>query len=163
MISIVPITNFCVLLKLRQYIHITESWFIMTCHELYLTDLLLDKMATISQTTCSNAFPWMKRYEYQNFIEICSRGFNWQYVSIGSDNGLVLPRWTDVDPVHRCIYAALGRDDNLLYSRYRYVYTVGLWHHVTSLGAKWLSVHAYFLSIFSLLFWSMLIKRGCLN
>ena len=39
-----------------------------------------------------------------------------QYVSIGSGNGLAPSRrqaiiWTNADPVHRCIYVALGGDD----------------------------------------------------
>ena len=49
----------------------------------------------------------------QNFIEICSFGSDWQYEGIGSDNSLVPSRrqaiaWTNVDPVQRRIYAALG-------------------------------------------------------
>ena len=42
-------------------------------------------------------------------------GFNYQYVSIGSDNGLVSSRqqaiiWTNVNPFHWRKYAALGGD-----------------------------------------------------
>ena len=42
-------------------------------------------------------------------------GSNWQYSSIGSDNGSAPTRrqaiiWTNADPVHRRIYAALGGD-----------------------------------------------------
>ena len=51
-----------------------------------------------------------------NFSEISSFGSNWQYVSIGSDNGLVPYRrqaiiWTNADPFHLCIYAALRGDE----------------------------------------------------
>ena len=51
-----------------------------------------------------------------NFIEICSLGSSWQYVSIGLDNGLAPCRrqaiiWTSADPYHRRIYAALGGDE----------------------------------------------------
>ena len=49
-----------------------------------LTNWGRNKMATISQTTFSKAFSWMK-----NFTEICSLGSNLQYSSIGSDNGLL--------------------------------------------------------------------------
>ena len=47
------------------------------------------------------------------FTEVCSYGFNWQYSSIGSYNGLAPIRrqtiiWTNVGPVHRHVYAALG-------------------------------------------------------
>ena len=43
-------------------------------------------------------------------------GSNWQYVSIGSDDGLAPHRrqtiiWTNADPVQRRIYAALGVDE----------------------------------------------------
>ena len=46
-------------------------------------------------------------------------GSNWQYVSTGSDNGLAPSRlqtiiWTNVDPYHRRIYAALGGDQLIL-------------------------------------------------
>ena len=47
----------------------------------------------------------------QNFIEIRSLGSNWQYVGIGSDNGLAPSRRTNLDPVHWRIYAALGGDE----------------------------------------------------
>ena len=45
-----------------------------------------------------------------NFSEVCSRGSNWQFSSIGSVNGLVTSRrqaiiWTNV---YRRIYASLG-------------------------------------------------------
>ena len=51
-----------------------------------------------------------------NFIEICSLGSNWQYVGIGSENGVAPSRrqviiWTNVDPVHQRISAALGGDE----------------------------------------------------
>ena len=51
-----------------------------------------------------------------NFIEICSQDSNWQYASIGLGNGLALNRWqavtwTNDDPVHLRIYAALGGDE----------------------------------------------------
>ena len=51
-----------------------------------------------------------------DFIEICYLGSDWQYATIGFDNGLAPSRqqaiiWTNVDPVHRCIYAALGADE----------------------------------------------------
>ena len=75
-----------------------------------LTHLPLDKIAAIWQTTCSNAFSWMKILEFQKkFTEICSLRSNWQYIRIGSDNGLAPSRrqaiiWTNANPVHRCIY-----------------------------------------------------------
>ena len=50
-----------------------------------------------------------------NFIEICSLGSNWRYVSIGlapSRRQAII--WTNADPVHRRIYAAL-RGDELSY------------------------------------------------
>ena len=51
-----------------------------------------------------------------NLIQIYYLGSNWQYVSIGSDNGLAPSRrqaiiWSDADPVHWRIYMALGGDE----------------------------------------------------
>ena len=71
-------------------------------------------MAAILQTTCSNVFCWMKILEFKK--NICSLGSNWQYIYIGSDNGLAPSMWqaiiwTNADPVHRRIYAALGGDE----------------------------------------------------
>ena len=88
----------------------------MDCKD--LNHLPLDKMTAISQMTCSNAFSLMKISEFQiKFHWNVFPGSKWQYVSIGSDNGLVPSRWqaiiwTNVHQVHRqCIYAGLGRDE----------------------------------------------------
>ena len=72
----------------------------------YLTHWSRDKIATISQTTSSNAFSWMKMYEFL-------LRFHWslflrfelkRYSSIGPDNGLAptrrricvtQPQWVD--------------------------------------------------------------------
>ena len=48
--------------------------------------------------------------------EICFQETSWQYASIGSGNGLKPNRrqaitWTNADPVHWHIYAALGGDN----------------------------------------------------
>ena len=81
-----------------------------------LTHLPLDKMAAISQTILSDGFSWMK-----NFVFWLK--FNWNLflrvqLTINQhclDNGLALNRrqaimWTNVVPIHWCIYAALGGD-----------------------------------------------------
>ena len=81
------------------------------------THLPLDKMAAILQMTFSIVFSWMKiLYFDSNFTEVCSQGSSWHYYSIGSGNGLAPNRqqaitWTNVDPVHGCLYAALGGDE----------------------------------------------------
>ena len=59
---------------------------------------------------------WKHLYFDSNFTEVCSQGSNWQYVRIGSVNGLAPNRrqaitWTNDDPVHWRIYAALGGDE----------------------------------------------------
>ena len=59
---------------------------------------------------------WKVLYFDSNFTEVCSKGSNWQQVSTGSGNGLVLNRWqaitwTNAGPVHWHIYAALGTDE----------------------------------------------------
>ena len=48
-------------------------------------------------------------------VKYVPQGSKWQWVSIGSGNGLALNRqqaiiWTNADPVHRHICAALGRE-----------------------------------------------------
>ena len=59
----------------------------------------------------------MKMYDFRlRFTEFCFQGFNLQYSSIGSDNGLPPNRrqaimWTNADPIHWHIYAALGGDE----------------------------------------------------
>ena len=72
-----------------------------------------DKMATISQTTFSNAFSWMKISEFRlKFHQslFLKAQLKW-YSSIGSDNGLAPNRrqaiiWTNDSPIHGRIYAA---------------------------------------------------------
>ena len=83
--------------------------------------LPLDKMAAISQTTVSSAFLKMKSFVFRfDFpTEVCYQVSDWQYVGIGSGNGFAPNRrqaiaWTNADPVHRRIYAALGRCVNVM-------------------------------------------------
>ena len=52
----------------------------------------------------------------KNFLEVCSQWSNYRYASIGSDNGLTPTRrqaiiWTNADPIHWRIHAALGGDE----------------------------------------------------
>ena len=60
-----------------------------------------DKMAAIFQTTLSNAFSWMTMLKFWlRFHWSLSQGSNYQYSSIGSDNGLAPARrqaiiWTN--------------------------------------------------------------------
>ena len=74
-------------------------------------------MDTILQTIFSDAIPWMKIFVFQ-------LKFPWSLFlrvqlttpSIGLDNGLVPNRreaimWTNTDPIHWRIYAALGGDE----------------------------------------------------
>ena len=80
-----------------------------------LTHLPLDKMAAISLVQV-HFLEWEYFNLKWNFIEIWSLGSNWQYVSIGLDNGLAASRrqaiiWTSADLFHQHIYAALGGDE----------------------------------------------------
>ena len=55
---------------------------------------------------------WCSYFD-SNVPQICSQGSNWQYASIGSDNGLAPNRrqaiiWTNAGLVHWCIYVSLG-------------------------------------------------------
>ena len=85
-----------------------------------LTHLLLN-MVTILQTTFSKAFSleWKFMHFDSNFTAVCSLGFNWQWVCVGSGNGLAPDgwqaiTWINADPVHRRIYAVLGGAMSLL-------------------------------------------------
>ena len=75
--------------------------------QLQLTDLPLDKMVTISQTTVSEAFSWIKMF---NIFIIIPLTF---VPNIDLDNGL-MPNiqkaiiCTKAYPIHRRIYAAPG-------------------------------------------------------
>ena len=74
----------------------------------------MDKMAAISQTAFSNAFPWMEFLYFDlNLTKVSSYGFSLQEFSIGWGNGLVSNRhqaitWTNTDPIRWHIYSALG-------------------------------------------------------
>ena len=74
-----------------------------------------NKMATISHIQI-HFHEWKVLYLDSNLTKIRSQGSNWQWVSIGSGNGLALNRqqaitWTNANPVHRRIYAALGGEE----------------------------------------------------
>ena len=63
---------------------------------------------------------WKVLYFDSNFTEVCSQESNEQYSSIGLDNGLAPIRlqaiiWTNEDPVHWRLYAALGGDELIDY------------------------------------------------
>ena len=76
----------------------------------YLTHLLLDKMAAISQTIFSDAFSWMKRCAFWSkchwslfprvHLTITQHQFRRQAII-----------WTNADPIHWRMYAALGGDE----------------------------------------------------
>ena len=59
----------------------------------------------------------MKMFVFdQNFTEVLSQGSNWQYLSIGSVNGLAPNRrqaiiWTNADLIHWRIYTAPGGEE----------------------------------------------------
>ena len=66
-------------------------------------------------------------YFGSNFPEICSLGTNWQYVSIGSGNGLAPVRrqaiiWTNDGLVYWRIYSSLGLNE--LMTPYTIIYSV---------------------------------------
>ena len=67
---------------------------------------------------------WKVLYFDSNLTEVCSKGFNWQYISIGSLNWVSMGSgngsspvrrqaitWTNAYPVHWRMYAALGGDE----------------------------------------------------
>ena len=68
-------------------------------------------MTIVLQTTFQIIF-----FNDTKSIEICSLGSNWQYASIGSDNGLAPTRrqafiWSNDDRIDRRIYASPGLND----------------------------------------------------
>ena len=62
-------------------------------------------------------FPqWKLQSSNSNFTDICSQGCNCQWASVSSGNGLSPLQcqaviWTNADPIHWRIYAALGGDE----------------------------------------------------
>ena len=93
-----------------------------------LTRLPLDKMATISQTTFSDAFSGMQ--SFVSLIKISLKFVPGVQLTItqhiGLDNGLAPNRqqaiiWTNADPIHWRIYAALRGDELTPESSLRYV------------------------------------------
>ena len=70
------------------------------------------KMDAITQTIFSDAFfQWKYLISFEISPELFSQGSNWQYTTIGSDNGLAPKRqqaifWTNADPIHWRIYDA---------------------------------------------------------
>ena len=75
------------------------------------------QIATIPQTTFSNVFSCMEKFDFRlKFHKVSSYGSNWYVPSIGLDNGLSTNRrqaiiWTNADRIHWCINAALGWDE----------------------------------------------------
>ena len=80
-------------------------------------------VAILSRPQCVNSyFPGLNGRRFADDIfecifhewkEFCSKDYYWQNASIGPDNGLAPNRrqaitWTNTDPVHWRLYAALG-------------------------------------------------------
>ena len=121
-----------------------------------LTHLGRDKIATILQTTFLNAFSWIKILEFRfhlNFIEVCSLGSNWQQVSIGSDNGLVLNRqqtiiWTKSESVQWHIYGSPSLNELTVHVLYAWTaYSNG-------------TLYSYLLPLNLILYWNMVPSCG---
>ena len=74
-------------------------------------------MVFISQTKFSDAVSLIKSFVFWlKFTEICSLEYIWQYLSIRLDNGLApnsrqVIIWTNADPIHWRIYAAIRGDE----------------------------------------------------
>ena len=85
-------------------------------------------MAAISQMTFSNAFRELKdSICHSNFMETCSQVSNWQYISIGSGNGLAPNRrqaiiWTDVGLSYWRVYASPGLNEYIQSISFKAVY-----------------------------------------
>ena len=101
--------------------NIVSHWLGANPKSALFSHLPLDKMAAISQMISSDAFSLMKvLYFGLNFTEVCYLGSNWQYPSIGLDNGLAPNRWqaiiwTTADLIHWRIYAAPEGDELILF------------------------------------------------
>ena len=70
----------------RNWPRISPRVIILRCKRIVLwslTHIALGKKAAISQTTCSNAFSWMKIFEFEiKFHWSMFIGSNWQYVRV---------------------------------------------------------------------------------
>ena len=98
-----------------------------------------------------------------NFIEFCSQGSNWQYLSLRLDNGLAPNRrqaiiWTNTDPIHCHIYAALGGDELIeLTDAIRYVYDFLFTFYLFVDTQRWTVFAEYaFLIVFTIYICSLL-------
>ena len=91
-----------------------DQWYTKTRHKKEMTvgiflgmwsstHLSLDKMAAFSQTTFSNAFSWMKMYEFH--LRFHWNLFLWYKLIIFQRQAIT---WTNADPIHWRIYAALA-------------------------------------------------------
>ena len=116
------------------------------------------KMAAIFQTAFSNAFSWMKMFEFR-------LKFHWSlFLKVqltifqhGSDNDFAPNRrqaiiWTNDDPVHRRIYASLGLNElttvktavEISSLRYRSLkYALRWWPLGTCMRANWRCTYSY--------------------
>ena len=102
------------LLKLQSQCYFV--WCFLYIFPSVLTHWGQDKVATMLQTF-PNIFHWTKTFEFKKKLHWnLSLGSNWQWVSIGSDNGLVPNRqqaiiWTNDGPVYWYVYESLGLDE----------------------------------------------------
>ena len=75
---------------------------------------------------------WKVLYFDRNFTEVCSYESNWQYPSIGLDNGLVPNRqqaiiWTNAELIYWHKKVALGGDELIYSIRSKETQTPYLW------------------------------------
>ena len=91
-------------------------WGLLCCVLVMLTLLSLDKSSPFRRRHFQTHFHgWKVLYFDSNFTEVCPYGFNRQWVSINSGNGLILNKrqvikWSNTGPGHWRIYTVLGGD-----------------------------------------------------
>ena len=106
-------TKWCAFLSHRYFAQNKATW--LSCstkfHKVQLTHLPWTKWLTFRRRYFQEHFNEWKVLDFDNnFTEVCSWWSNWQYSSIGLDNGLAPNgrQATNDDPIHWRIYAALG-------------------------------------------------------
>ena len=134
-----------------------QAWVHCVCRLfLGLTHWGPDKMVAILQTTFSNTFSWMEMFWFPLIFQVYSEGSNWQYISIGLDNGLAPNRrqaiiWTNDGLIYWCIYASLGLNE-LRFAGTSITKTTKICYFKINNASAGIISQQYFLHVFSLNF-----------
>ena len=118
-----------------------------SCRWYFNSHLPLDKIAAILEDDILNAFSWMKHHTIPirislKFVPSSPIDNKPALVEVmASPNRQQAITWTNVGPVHRCIYAALGGDELTSACQYFQWTPLAESCHVSRVISAWLSNH----------------------